>query len=65
MKKNNLFRETSRFLRHLLLRAGREQKGIFHGEQDKVYIVLEGEGTFQVGAEKRAGSRAGRRDRRR
>ncbi|ULA68303.1 MAG: Cupin [Nitrospira sp.] len=53
MKKNNLF-ETSRFFCDIYcFEPGQEQKGHVHGEQDKVYIVLEGEGTFQVGAEKR------------
>ena len=53
MKKNNLF-ETSRFFCDIYcFEPGQEQKGHIHGEQDKVYIVLEGEGTFQVGAEKR------------
>ena len=52
MKKNNLF-ETSRFFCDIYcFEPGQEQKGHIHGEQDKVYIVLEGEGTFQVGAEK-------------
>ena len=32
--------------------SGQEQKGHIHGEQDKVYLVLEGQGTFQVGSEK-------------
>mgnify|MGYP001566409796 FL=1 len=31
---------------------GQEQKSHIHGEQDKVYLVLEGQGTFQVGSEK-------------
>jgi quercetin dioxygenase-like cupin family protein len=31
---------------------GQEQKGHIHGEQDKVYLVLEGQCTFQVGSEK-------------
>ncbi|MCC6968521.1 MAG: cupin domain-containing protein [Nitrospira sp.] len=53
MKKNNLF-ETSRFFCDIYcFEPGQEQKGHIHGEQDKVYIVLEGEGTFQVGTEKR------------
>ncbi len=34
------------------LEPGQEQKGHIHGEQDKVYLVLEGQGTFQVGSEK-------------
>ena len=52
MKKNNLF-QTSRFFCDVYcFEPGQEQKGHIHGEQDKVYIVLEGEGTFQVGSEK-------------
>lgn len=52
MKKNNLF-ETSRFFCDIYcFEPGQEQKGHIHGEQDKVYIVLEGQGTFQVGSEK-------------
>ena len=31
---------------------GQEQKVHIHGEQYKVYLVLEGQGTFQVGSEK-------------
>jgi quercetin dioxygenase-like cupin family protein len=51
MKKNNLF-QTERFFCDLYcFEPGQEQKGHIHGEQDKVYIVLEGQGTFQVGAE--------------
>ena len=52
MKKNNMF-ETSRFFCDVYcFEPGQEQKGHIHGEQDKVYLVLEGQGTFQVGAEK-------------
>ena len=52
MKKNNMF-ETSRFFCDIYcFEPGQEQKGHIHGEQDKVYLVLEGQGTFQVGAEK-------------
>ncbi|BCA54007.1 cupin [Nitrospira sp. KM1] len=52
MKKNNIF-ETPRFFCDVYcFEAGQEQKGHIHGEQDKVYLVLEGEGTFQVGNEK-------------
>jgi quercetin dioxygenase-like cupin family protein len=52
MKKNNLF-ETERFFCDIYcFEPGQEQKGHIHGEQDKVYIVLEGEGTFQVGSSK-------------
>jgi mannose-6-phosphate isomerase-like protein (cupin superfamily) len=53
MKKNNLF-ETSRFFCDIYcFEPGQEQKGHIHGAQDKVYIVLEGQGTFQVGSEKK------------
>ena len=49
MKKNNIF-ETSRFFCDVYcFEPGQEQKGHIHGEQDKVYLVLEGQGTFQVG----------------
>ena len=49
MKKNNIF-ETPRFFCDVYcFEPGQEQKGHIHGEQDKVYLVLEGEGTFQVG----------------
>ena len=53
MKKNNIF-ETQRFFCDVYcFEPGQEQKGHVHGEQDKVDVVLEGQGTFQVGAEKR------------
>ncbi|SPP66023.1 cupin domain-containing protein [Nitrospira lenta] len=52
MKKNNMF-ESSRFFCDIYcFEPGQEQKGHIHGEQDKVYLVLEGQGTFQVGSEK-------------
>ena len=52
MKKNSMF-ETPRFFCDIYcFEPGQEQKGHIHGEQDKVYLVLEGQGTFQVGAEK-------------
>jgi len=52
MMKNNMF-ETPRFFCDIYcFEPGQEQKGHIHGEQDKVYLVLEGQGTFQVGAEK-------------
>lgn len=52
MKKNTLF-ETSRFFCDIYcFEPGQEQRGHIHGEQDKVYIVLEGQGTFQVGFDK-------------
>ena len=46
-------RHAPRFFRHIYcFEPGQEQKGHIHGEQDKVYLVLEGQGTFQVGSEK-------------
>lgn len=51
MKKNNLF-QTPRFFCDVYgFEPGQAQKGHVHGDQDKVYIVLEGQGTFQVGQE--------------
>ena len=52
MKKNNLFQTPRFFCDIYCFEPGQEQKGHIHGEQDKVYIVLEGEGTFQVGSYK-------------
>jgi oxalate decarboxylase/phosphoglucose isomerase-like protein (cupin superfamily) len=43
---------------------GQEQKVHIHGEQDKVYLVLEGQGTFQVGSEKQVWALRRRRWRR-
>ncbi len=54
MRKNNLF-ETSRFFCDLYcLEAGQSQKPHDHANEDKVYVVLEGEGTFRVGDEETA-----------
>jgi quercetin dioxygenase-like cupin family protein len=51
MKKNNLF-QTPRFFCDVYgFEPGQGQKGHVHSDQDKVYIVLEGQGTFQVGKE--------------
>ncbi len=52
MKKNNLFQTPRFFCDIYCFEPGQEQKGHIHGEQDKVYLVLEGQGTFQVGLEK-------------
>lgn len=54
MRKNNLF-ETSRFFCDLYcLEAGQAQAPHTHDGSDKVYVVLEGEGTFRIGAEETA-----------
>ncbi len=51
MKKNNIF-QTSRFFCDVYcFEPGQEQKGHVHGDQDKVYLVLEGQGKFKVGTE--------------
>ena len=52
MKKNNLFQSPRFFCDVYCFEPGQEQKGHIHGTQDKVYLVLEGQGTFQVGGEK-------------
>lgn len=52
MKKNNIFQTPRFFCDIYCFEPGQEQKGHIHGQQDKVYLVLEGRGTFQVGNEK-------------
>jgi quercetin dioxygenase-like cupin family protein len=52
MKKNNIFQTERFFCDVYCFEPGQEQKGHIHGEQDKVYVVLEGQGTFHVGSEK-------------
>jgi quercetin dioxygenase-like cupin family protein len=52
MKKNNIFQTARFFCDIYCFEPGQEQKGHIHGEQDKVYLVLEGKGTFQIGNEK-------------
>lgn len=49
MKKNNLFQTERLFCDTYCFEPGQEQKGHVHGDQDKIYIVLEGNGTFSVG----------------
>lgn len=49
MKKNSLF-ETSRVQCDVYcLEPGQEQKAHTHDDQDKIYVVLEGQGLFSVG----------------
>ncbi len=51
MKKLNVF-ETPRFFCDVYcFEPGQVQKVHAHGDQDKLYFVLEGQGTFQVGAQ--------------
>lgn len=52
MKKNNLFQTERFFCDVYCFEPGQEQKGHIHGTQDKIYLVIEGEGTFQVGTDK-------------
>lgn len=52
MKKNNIFQTERFFCDIYCFEPGQEQKGHTHAQQDKVYLVLEGQGTFQVGSEK-------------
>ena len=52
MKKNNIFQTPRFFCDIYCFEPGQEQKGHIHGEQDKIYLVLEGQGIFQVGSEK-------------
>ncbi len=51
MKKNNLFQTPRFFCDVYAFEPGQAQKGHVHGDQDKIYIVLDGQGTFQIGAE--------------
>ncbi len=50
MKKNNLFQTERFFCDIYCFEPGQEQKGHVHENQDKAYIVLEGQGIFQVGS---------------
>ena len=53
MKKNNIFQTPRFFCDVYCFEPGQEQKGHAHGDQDKVYLVLEGQGKFKVGNEER------------
>ena len=51
MKKHNLFQTPRFFCDVYCFEPGQEQKGHIHSDQDKVYLVVEGEGTFRIGSE--------------
>lgn len=53
MNKNNIFQTPRFFCDVYCFEPGQEQKGHVHGDQDKVYLVLEGQGTFKVGSEEK------------
>lgn len=53
MKKNNIFQTPRFFCDVYCFEPGQEQKGHVHGDQDKIYLVLEGQGKFRVGTEER------------
>lgn len=53
MKKLNVFQTPRFFCDVYCFEPGQEQKGHMHADQDKVYFVLEGSGTFRVGSESR------------
>ena len=53
MAKVNLFETERMFCDVYGLEPGQEQKIHKHSGADKVYVVLEGSGTFQIGAEER------------
>ena len=53
MKKHNLFQTPRFFCDVYCFEPGQEQKGHVHSDQDKVYLVLEGEGTFRIGNDSR------------
>ncbi len=51
MKKLNVFATARFFCDVYCFEPGQVQKVHAHGDQDKLYFVLDGEGTFQVGSE--------------
>ena len=53
MKKHNLFQTARFFCDVYCFEPAQEQKGHVHQDQDKVYLVLEGEGRFRIGNEER------------
>ena len=53
MTKVGLFETPRFFLDQYCLERGQAQKPHSHAESDKIYVVLEGQGRFQVGDEQR------------
>ena len=51
MTKTNLFETPRFFLDVYVFEPGQAQKPHVHDDNDKIYLVVEGRGTFQVGAE--------------
>jgi mannose-6-phosphate isomerase-like protein (cupin superfamily) len=51
MAKHNLFETPRFFLDAYVLEPGQAQKPHEHAGEDKVYLVMEGRGTFRVGDE--------------
>lgn len=51
MKKNNMFQSSRFFCDVYCFEPGQEQKRHVHADQDKVYLVLDGQGTFRVGVQ--------------
>ncbi|NKB82404.1 MAG: cupin domain-containing protein [Nitrospirales bacterium] len=49
LKKHNLFQTPRFFCDVYCFEPGQEQKGHVHADQDKVYLVLDGQGTFHIG----------------
>ena len=53
MQKNSIFDAEHFFLDAYCFEPGQEQKPHVHDDADKVYVVLEGEGEFVIGDERR------------
>lgn len=53
MKKNGVFETERFFCDTYCFEPGQEQKPHTHADEDKVYYVLEGHGSFTVGSEQR------------
>ena len=53
MRKNNIAQTPRFFCDVYCFEPGQEQKGHSHHDQDKIYLVLDGQGTFRVAGEER------------